>query len=303
MEDELLEVRDSFYVGAYSRSLQLSEQTAVSSDMVAAEKEALNARCYLAAGMLDHIKGMQHSPNPALKATALMAVFLRTPQENQRKTALDRLQELATTTKDPTALYYYATALSSSGQGAMGAVDAINLTKEYANPEMLAVRAFLAISIDRLDLAERSLKELAKMCAGDESAAAKYANAVCSIMKGDNEEAYLIMTDLGSQYSCDEMSPGGTESVLLTNGKAVANIQRGMYQEAYDDLIRLLQLDQRNADTLVNLACAATHLGKLEEAQKYKETLQQLSHVGCAKAYTSGLQELSNSFSRFQASK
>lgn len=91
MEDELLEVRDSFYVGAYSRSLQLSEQTAVSSDMVAAEKEALNARywtgfivsvhplnhwyrCYLAAGMLDHIKGMQHSPNPALKATALMAV-------------------------------------------------------------------------------------------------------------------------------------------------------------------------------------------------------------------------------------
>lgn len=39
------------------------------------------------------------------------------------------------------------------------------------------------------------------------------------------------MTDLGSQYSCDEMSPGGTESVLLTNGKAVANIQRGMYQE------------------------------------------------------------------------
>lgn len=27
----------------------------------------------------------------------------------------------------------------------MGAVDAINLTKEYANPEMLAVRAFLAV--------------------------------------------------------------------------------------------------------------------------------------------------------------
>mmetsp|Transcript_12819 Transcript_12819/g.10706 ORF Transcript_12819/g.10706 Transcript_12819/m.10706 type:complete len:133 (+) Transcript_12819:76-474(+) len=104
MEDELQEVRDSFYVGAYSRSLQLSEQTVVSSDMVAAEKEALNARCYLAAGMLDHIKGMQHSPNPALKATALMAVFMRTPQEGQRKTALDRIQELATTTRDATAL-------------------------------------------------------------------------------------------------------------------------------------------------------------------------------------------------------
>ncbi|KAF4671853.1 hypothetical protein FOL47_001148 [Perkinsus chesapeaki] len=326
MEDELQEVRDSFYVGAYSRSLQLSEQTVVSSDMVAAEKEALNARCYLAAGMLDHIKGMQHSPNPALKATALMAVFMRTPQEGQRKTALDRLQELATTTRDATALYYYAAALGSSGQGAMGVVDAINLTKEYASPEMIAIRTFLAISIDRLDLADRGLKELAKMCAGDEPGAAKYANAACSIMKGDNEEAYLVvdddhrmfprwigsiflfdlgtmeMTDLGSQYSCDEMSPGGTESILLTNGKAVANLQRGMYQEAYDDLVRVLELDPRNPDTLINLACAATHLGKLDEAQKYKQTLLQHPHVGAAQAYTTGLQNLSNSFSSFRAS-
>merc|ERR1712087_717841 len=107
----------------------------------------------------------------------------------------------------------------------------------------------------------------------DDSATYRLAAAAVKLATGDPEEAYLSYCDLVTQYPADGQD-SETGSVLLQTGKALANMQRGMFNEAVDDLQRAHSVSLNDPDVLVNLCCCMTHLGKNEEFQQYYAALE-----------------------------
>jgi tetratricopeptide (TPR) repeat protein len=288
MEDELQELRDHFYAYNFNKCLELS-RSIEGNDMVQGEKDALKARSYLGLGTKDavqEIKGMNAAENPALKATAYALVYLRTENEQQRATGRDRLLDLANQARDPNVLFLAAAVLAHEGQY----LEAFNLVKDVTTPDISALKAQLLVLLDRVDLAEAEQRSSPD---GGDSAAGKVLGSTLQMAAGNYQEAFLTYQDLQSQYWGDE------ESVALLNGKAAANIHRGLHQEAQEDLQRALTLDPSNALTLANAACVAVHLGQYDEADQHINAVCEKSKLHWLAVKKRELQE---AVDRFKAS-
>jgi tetratricopeptide (TPR) repeat protein len=85
-------------------------------------------------------------------------------------------------------------------------------------------------------------------------------------VENKHSDAYLCYSDLIAQFNAES-------SVILSNGRAVANIQRGLYNESQEDLEIALAAPPEDPDTLANLTCALVHQGKFIESRKLLEQL------------------------------
>merc|ERR1719453_571817 len=132
------------------------EGATCSNDLSQGERDSLLARCYLSLGQYDKLKAMQNSDCPGQKATALMAVFSKTRNEQQKASAKDRLVELAKTSHDAPTTALAAMAMASSNE----LTDAVQLTQGASQMEMQALRVQLFMQMHRMDLAEKQLREL-----------------------------------------------------------------------------------------------------------------------------------------------
>merc|ERR1712039_289604 len=114
MDEELQEIRDNFYVGNFQKCLQLCESAKAANfdDVAQAELGATLARCCLSIPIFDRLKAMQNSEMPGQQAAALMAVILKSKNEQQRGSAKERLQTLASSSQDPSCAMLAAIVLS-----------------------------------------------------------------------------------------------------------------------------------------------------------------------------------------------
>merc|ERR1712224_672463 len=148
--------------------------------------------------------------------------------------------------------------------------DAITLAQGHQTLEMQALRVFIYLLANRADLAERQLREMTG--SNDDAAVYRVASAAVKLATGDPQEGYLTYCDLASQF------PGDAEesnSTILSVGKVVANMQRGMFTEAVEDLARAQAVAPNEADVLVNMCCCATHLKKPDEfAQRFSQSVK-----------------------------
>lgn len=291
MEDELQEVRDNFYVGNFAKTLQMSEGVMPSSDLTQFENDAMSARCFYAIGKFDQLKAMQNSQNPGQKATALFAVITKAPKEQVRNSAKEHLLKLAKETQDMTATMLAA--IVTAGDGSY--TDAVQMCKTHPTLEMQALCVFFALLCNQAAMAEKMLLDMKG--SNDDSVAYRMASAAVKLATGDPEEAYLTYCDLSAQFPAVDGEEGG--SVLMETGKAVANMQRGMFTEAVEDLQRALTQAPDDADILVNLCCCTTHLNKLDEFQQH---FAKLEKVKPAHPYVVKTQGISQAFARFKAS-
>merc|ERR1711920_606965 len=129
--------------------------------------------------------------------------------------------------------------------------DAVQFTTVHPTLEMQALCVFLCLSCRQVSMAEKKLAEMKG--SNDDAAAFRLANAAVKLATGDPEEAYLTYCDLSTQFPPKEDEDSGGGSVLLQNGKAIANLQRGMYAEAVEDLQRAVAVAPNDPDVLVNL--------------------------------------------------
>lgn len=293
MEDELQEVRDNFYVGNYQKALQLCESTEGSNEIAQGELQATLARCCLSIPLFDRLKAMQNSDYAGQRAAALMAVILKSRNEQQQASAKERLAILTMETQDMSCTMLHAISLAMDGNWA----EATQQTKVHPTLEMQALTVFFCLACHQVGTAEKLLKDMSG--SNDDSAAFRLATAAVKMATGDPEEAYLTYCDLSSQFP----PVGGEEaggSALLQTGKAVANMQRGMYNEAVEDLQRALATAPNDPDVLVNLCCCMTHLGKKDEFQQHYAKLEQVSPNHPYVAKTQGMKTV---FQRFKASQ
>jgi tetratricopeptide (TPR) repeat protein len=292
MEDELQEVRDNFYVGNFQKALQLCENAVPSSDIAQFECDAILARCALSLGLTDKLKAMTNAESPGQRASALYHVSTKSPKEEQRSKAKDKLKEHIQEKQDLSSSILGANVLAFDGNFQ----DAVNLTTAHPTLEMQALRVFLYLMCNQFGMAEKEVKDMKG--SNEDSAAYLMAKAAVDLAIGNPEEAYLTYCDLSSKFPAVDGEDGG--SVLLETGKGLANMMRGMWQEALEDLQRASQLAPGDPDVLVNLCCCMTHANKKDEFQQYYNKLEQVcpSHP-CVKK-TQGIKD---TFARFKASQ
>jgi thioredoxin-like negative regulator of GroEL len=292
MEDELQEVRDNFYVGNFQKALQLCESATPSSDISQFECDATLARCVLSLGLTDKLKSMMSAESPGQRAAALYHVITKSPKEDQREKAKDKLKEHIAEKQDMSSSIIGANVLVMDGSYQ----DALNLTTAHPTLEMQALRVFIYLLCNQVSMAEKQLQDMAG--SNDDSAAYLMASAAVNLANGNPEEAYLTYCDLSAKFPSADGEDSG--SILLQTGKGLANMMRGMWQEALEDLQRAHQMAPTDADVLVNLCACMTHTGQKEDFQVYYDKLEQ----ACPNhAFVKKTQSIKDTFARFKASK
>lgn len=292
-DDELQEVRDNFYVGNYQKALLMAESTGASSDFAQSELGAILARCCLSSNAVERLKAMQNSDIPGQRAAVFTMIMTKSRQEAQRSSAKERLLSLAKETQDMSCSMLAAIAHALDGNWK----EAAELCKAHPTLEMQALCVMFCLSCNQASMAEKLLMEM--QGSNDDSAAFRLANAAVKMSMGDPEEAYLTYCDLSTQFPPKEDEESGSGSVLLQVGKALANMQRGMYAEALEDLQRAVAVAPNDPDVLVNLCCCTTHLGKKEEFQQFYSKLETAAPNHPYVLKTQGMKGV---FSKFKAS-
>jgi len=292
MEDELQEVRDNFYVGNFQKAVQLAESTSCQSDISQFECDATLARCYLSLMASDKLKSFMASESPGQRAAAFYHVISKSPKEEQRQKGKDKLKEHIAEKQDMSSSILGANVLAMDGNYQ----DALNLTLAHPTLEMQALRVFIYLMCNQVALAEKQLSDMAG--SNDDSAAYQMASAAVHLSTGNPEEAYLTYCDLAVKFPMADGEDSG--SVILQVGKAVANMQRGMWQEALEDLLRAHGQSPNDPELLVNLCCCMTHTAKKEEFQQYYDKLEQVAPNHPYVKKTQGIKDI---FARFKASQ
>mmetsp|Transcript_33323 Transcript_33323/g.61093 ORF Transcript_33323/g.61093 Transcript_33323/m.61093 type:complete len:297 (-) Transcript_33323:106-996(-) len=293
MDDELQEVRDNFYIGNYQKAFQLCEATTGLNDVAQSECDATYARACLAMGMYDKLKAMQNSECPGQKAAALTAVLTKSKNEQQRQQAKERLVTLAKETVDMSSAALAACMLAADGSWQ----EAVAMTQAHPTMEMQAMHVFFLLMCNQVDQAEKRMTNIAGQ--NDDSATFRLAQAAVHIATGNAEEAYLICCDLAAQYPTGEGEEGSQGSALLLTCKGVANMHRGMFNEALEDLQRALALAPNDPDVLVNMCSCMINLSRKEEFQQHYAKLEQ---VAPTHPYVVKTQSLKTGIARFKAS-
>merc|ERR1719213_247644 len=144
------------------------------------------------------------------------------------------------------------------------------MSQSHQTLEMHALRVYLYLLANRADMAERQCRDMTGI--NDDSAVYRLASAAVKLSTGDPQEGYLTYCDLASQFPGDADE---SNSAILMVGKAVANMQRGMFAEAVEDLARAQAVSPNDADVLVNMCCCATHLRKPEDFASNYAKLEQ----------------------------
>merc|ERR1719478_831518 len=99
------------------------------------------------------------------------------------------------------------------------------MAQAHPTLEMQALCVFFALICNQVHMAEQMVHKMSGT--NDDSAAYRLASAAVKLATGDPEEAYLTYCDLSGQFPAVDGEESG--SVLLETGKAVANMQRGMF--------------------------------------------------------------------------
>lgn len=290
MEDALQEVRDNFYVGNFQKAMDLCQSAQPGSDIEQWECDATFARCCLSLMATDKLRAMTASESPGQRAAAFFHVITKSPKEDQRQKGKDKLKEHIAEKQDMGSSILGANILAMDGNFQ----DALNLTVAHPTAEMQALRVFIYLMCNQVGQAEKQLQEMSGT--NDDSAVYQMAAAAVHLASGNPEEAYLTYCDLSTKFPMLDGEDSG--SVMLQTGKAVANMQRGMWQEALEDLNRAHSQAPNDPELLVNLCCCMTHTGQKEEFTQYYE---QLEKVAPNHPYVAKTNSIKDSFARFKA--
>merc|ERR1719359_130051 len=207
----------------------------------------------------DKLKAMMASESPGQRAAAFYHVITKSPNEAQVQKGKEKLKEHIAEKQDISSSILGANILAMDGSYQ----DALNLTVAHPTLEMQALRVFIYLMCNQVGLAEKQLQEMSG--SNDDSAVYQMASAAVHLATGNPEEAYLTYCDLSSKFPMQEGEDSG--SVILQTGKAVANMQRQMWQEAQEDLLRAHGQAPNDPELLVNLCCCMTHMAKKDEFQ------------------------------------
>lgn len=290
--DDLYTLRQEFYVGNFQAAINEGSSLGRVSPDLETERAEFVYRAHLGLKEYDlvlrEVKEGGDTPI-ALQAVRLLALYEASP--DQREAVMATLQAY---------LNDAATASSSSLQSMAATIylkegqvkEALRAVHRGATLEQRALMAAIYLRIDRLDHAQKQLKQM--QAADEDATLTQMTGAWVDLAQGGNgyRDAQLLFQELIAKYG---------SSTLLLNGLGVALIHQGQYEEADKHLMQALREDpdKSNADTLINLLATAQHLHKPQET--VAKLLSQLQKCAPTHPYVVSLGTLDSAFDRLQA--
>merc|ERR1719316_612763 len=142
----------------------------------------------------DRLKTMTASESPGQRAAAFYHVITRSPKEEQRQKAKEKLKEHIAEKQDMCSSILGASIHVMDGNYQ----DALNLTVAHPTMEMQALRVFIYLICNQVGMAEKQLQEMAGN--NDDSAIYQISAAAVHLACGNPEEAYLTYCVLSSNF-------------------------------------------------------------------------------------------------------
>lgn len=211
-----------------------------------------------------------------LKAIRLLALYLKN-SDAAREEAVAQARQWLEETSNAMALTVSAVIFSYEGD----LENALKACHSGQNLEMMALTVQIALKLDRIDIAERTVKAMSAV--DDDATLTQLAAAWVGLHQGGSkvQEAFYIFQELGDKFSW---------TVRLHNGLAACQIRMGRWEDAEAELLQAFEKNAKDADTLGNLAMVSIHLGK--PSQRYMTLLQGVSPNHALLARTQAANEL-----------
>ncbi|KAF5733593.1 Coatomer epsilon subunit isoform 1 [Tripterygium wilfordii] len=264
--DQLFNLRNNFYLGAYQAAINNSDLPNLSPED-AVERDSLVYRSYIALGSYQLvINEIDSSAATPLQAVKLLALYLSSP--DNRESTITSLKEWLNDSaiRSNPILRLIAGTIFMHEEDHNEALKHTNTVVHAANMELHALNVQIYIKMHRSDYAEKQLRLMQQI--DEDHTLTQLANAWVNLAVGGSkiQEAYLIFQD----FSEKNIMTG-----LILNGKAVCCMHMGNFDEAETLLLEALNKDAKDPETLANLVVCSLHLGK--SSSRYLSQLK-LSH-------------------------
>lgn len=272
MSDELLELKNYFYLGNFSTAVQEGETVSVDDQRSQIERDVILNRIALAKGQYDSIiQSVTDQSPPALNAVKLLAMF-----QKDRSSQSQVLSQVKLFTNDDVAASSPCLLLMCAIIYAhLGDFDnALRAAHRADSLEARSVMVQVLLLMDRADAAE---KVVSAMKDEDEDATlTQLAMAWIYLAKGGEtvQEALYIYQDLLERH-------GATDQVL--NGMAVCFLALGKPDDSERVLKEALTKNPSCPTSLVNVICSSQYKNK--PAELIGRYFAQLSHVAPSNAW------------------
>eukprot|EP00096_Caligus_rogercresseyi_P003511 TRINITY_DN1664_c0_g1_i1.p1 TRINITY_DN1664_c0_g1~~TRINITY_DN1664_c0_g1_i1.p1 ORF type:complete len:294 (+),score=112.88 TRINITY_DN1664_c0_g1_i1:77-958(+) len=261
--DELVDVKNAFYIGNFPNTIKEAQKLKTSDPEVSIEKDVFMYRAYLSMRKFGVLRNeiSESTSHPSLVPLLTLSRYMenKTPREEIVLGLENNVQDSVSSSCLVAASIY---SLESQYENALRVIHSASVE----NLELQALKIQVLLRMDRLDLARKELKALQDM--DDDATLTQLAQAWVNMAIGGDkiQEAYYIFQELIDKF-------GSTP--LLLNGQAASFLGQEKYEEAESALQEALDKDSDNPDTLINLMVLSQMTGKpIEVFNRYMTQLK-----------------------------
>eukprot|EP00741_Cyanophora_paradoxa_P025725 tig00000388_g24824.t1 len=265
LPDELFELRNFFYLGAFQKALQEAATVTATTEALKIEKEVFVYRSHI--GLGNHktvLAEVKDSAPTALQSVKLLATYLAS--EDNKEIALMTVKEWLSdpiSQNNPTLQVVAGTIFTHE----RNYEEALRALHQGTTLEMQYMSIQTLIRIDRIDVAEKQLRAMQQ--AEDDATLTQLATAFVGMAQGGSkvQESFTILQDLSERYA---------SSAMLLNGMAVCQMTLGKFEEAEKLLLDAITKDGNSAEAMMNLVAVFHHNRRSQEAiAKYVTALRE----------------------------
>ncbi|KAF5730123.1 Coatomer epsilon subunit isoform 1 [Tripterygium wilfordii] len=282
--DQLFNLRNNFYLGAYQAAINNSDLPNLSPED-AVERDCLVYRSYIALGSYQAsfslsflekslwrflnrlvINEIDSSAATPLLAVKFLALYLSCP--DNRESTISSLKEWLNDSaigSNPI-LRLISGIIFMHEEDYNEALKHTNTVVHAGNMELHGLNVQIYIKMHRSDFAEKQLRLMQQI--DEDHTLTLLADAWVNLAVGGSkiQEAYLIFKD----FSEKNIMTG-----LILNGKAVCCMHMGNFDEAETLLLEALNKDAKDPETLANLVVCSLHLGKSSSSRYLRKVSRQ----------------------------
>jgi len=286
---DLFELRNFFFIGNYQGAVNEGSSLSSLQEADKLDRDIFVYRSYVAQKKYTFvITDIGSNAHPAIQAIKLLAVYLqkfdsKSEREVPLNTIRDWMKDGSATYNHPTIQLIYATMLYHEGSYE----DAMRTVYQTNNLEGLAMLVQIYLKINRVDQAEKELRSMMKI--DEDATLTQLAAAWVNLYAGGEKigEALTTYNDMVDRYS---------PTPLLLNGIAICNMNLKKFAEAEQNLMKALEKDSSNPDTIVNLIACYEQQGK--PADVIARQINQLKGVAPQHPYLLQVQKVEEEFDR-----
>ncbi|KAK0416968.1 hypothetical protein QR680_012776 [Steinernema hermaphroditum] len=254
MTDNLFEIRNSFYLGAYQQCVHECHNANVKGEDEKLIKDCFMYRSYIALNKPSIALSEIPSSTKVDSLVAIRRFADYTANPEKRKLIAEEVTDELTTNMTNNEITHLMASLVFMAEN-----DIENALRVLHMPESLECTAASIQCLLKLDRADLATKELKKMQEVDEDATlTQLALAWCNVYFGKEKlnDAFYIYQEMIDKY-------GANPSLLVSQASCL--IQQEKYEDAQKLLLDAQQRDAHNPEVLVNLVVVSQFLGKAPE--------------------------------------